>query len=519
MLELAPEGFEERERGHELELAAYTDGLGGSRIARAFGAAQEDDVPEDWDERWRTFHRPARVRPVLDRPAVGAAAADDAVAIVIDPGLAPSARARTRRRGSASSCWPSCALGSLLDVGLRLRRARDRRGEARLRAGARRRRRPVCDRDGPVERGSERRRHRRLAARCHARRPARRPTSRSRTSRWRLVESLAARVDARELIVVRLPRSRLAATRVVRRTSSAERSTDGPRTARHAACRGCIRSRRGDVHRPLSRLQGVARRRAGRARAAARATVTMRSTAGQTSRWSTPAASRTKPSRKSRKAAARAARTHSRVYVTGCGANLAGDAFAGLPPNVVVVARTSEETPAVVAGDVGALGCVQADARLDRVRAFVKIQDGCSFSCNFCVIPLVRGGTRSRSADAVLGEIRRRVAQGHREVVLTGINLGCYRDREAGYDLARLVREAGADARPGAPAPLVDRGQPRRRALDRALRETPNGRAPSARAAPVGRRRRAPGDGAALHGRRRICAGSSASPTSTSRPM
>ena len=34
--------------------------------------------------------------------------------------------------------------------------------------------------------------------------------------------------------------------------------------------------------------------------------------------------------------------------------------------------------------------------------------------------------------------------QGHKEVVLTGINLGCYRDREAGYDLARLVREAGA---------------------------------------------------------------------------
>jgi threonylcarbamoyladenosine tRNA methylthiotransferase MtaB len=147
--------------------------------------------------------------------------------------------------------------------------------------------------------------------------------------------------------------------------------------------------------------------------------------------------------RKSRKAAARAARTHSRVYVTGCGANLA-DAFTGLPENVTVVARSSEETPAVVAGDVGAIGCVQADARLDRVRAFVKVQDGCSFSCNFCVVPLVRGASRSRSADAVLAEVRRRVDQGHREVVLTGINLGCYRDRAAGYKLARLVREAGA---------------------------------------------------------------------------
>jgi threonylcarbamoyladenosine tRNA methylthiotransferase MtaB len=148
--------------------------------------------------------------------------------------------------------------------------------------------------------------------------------------------------------------------------------------------------------------------------------------------------------RKSRQAATRAARTHRRVYLTGCAASLGGDALAGLPANVTVVARPSEETPAFVAGDVGAIGCVQADSRLDRIRAFVKIQDGCSFSCNFCVIPLVRGASRSRRADAVLAEVRRRVAQGHREIVLTGINLGCYRDRESGYKLPRLVREVGA---------------------------------------------------------------------------
>ncbi len=147
---------------------------------------------------------------------------------------------------------------------------------------------------------------------------------------------------------------------------------------------------------------------------------------------------------KSRKAAARAARTHDRVYVTGCGANLAQTAFAKLPPNVVVVPKRAEETATFVAGDVGAIGCIQADARLDRVRAFVKIQDGCSFSCGFCVIPLVRGASRSRSSEAVLAEIRRRVEQGHREIVLTGINLGCFRDRVSGFDLPRLVRAAGA---------------------------------------------------------------------------
>src|SRR5690349_6265347 len=62
--------------------------------------------------------------------------------------------------------------------------------------------------------------------------------------------------------------------------------------------------------------------------------------------------------RKSRQAARRAARAHRRVYVTGCAANLE-HAFDGMPANVTVVARRSEETPEFVAGDVGAIGCVQ----------------------------------------------------------------------------------------------------------------------------------------------------------------
>ena len=168
-----------------------------------------------------------------------------------------------------------------------------------------------------------------------------------------------------------------------------------------------------------------------------------------------------------------------RVYVTGCAANLAGDAFASLPAERHRRRAAREETAAFVAGDVGAIGCVQADARLDRVRAFVKIQDGCSFSCNFCVIPLVRGASRSRRADAVLTEVRRRVEQGHREIVLTGINLGCFRDRDAGYDLPRLVREAGA-------MPGLDRLRLSSieinhvsDALVAALRETPTPRATS----------------------------------------
>ena len=167
---------------------------------------------------------------------------------------------------------------------------------------------------------------------------------------------------------------------------------------------------------------------------------------------------------------------------------------------MTVVARPSEEAPAAVAGDVGAIGCVQADARLERTRAFVKIQDGCSFSCAFCVIPLVRGATRSRAAGAVLAEIERRVAQGHREIVLTGVNLGCFRDREAGYALPRLVREAGAI--PGVERlrlSSIEVNHLGRRSRRGAARDADRV-APSPRPAPVGRRRRAPRDATTLLG-------------------
>jgi threonylcarbamoyladenosine tRNA methylthiotransferase MtaB len=145
---------------------------------------------------------------------------------------------------------------------------------------------------------------------------------------------------------------------------------------------------------------------------------------------------------KSRQAVSRAARSHRTVYVTGCAANLSGGALAGLPDNVVVVPGRSEDVADAVARDVGAIGCVNASMASTGC-AFREIQDGCSF-CAFCVIPLVRGATRSRRADAVLREVARRAQQGHREIVLTGVNLGCFRDGETGFTLPRLIRETGA---------------------------------------------------------------------------
>jgi threonylcarbamoyladenosine tRNA methylthiotransferase MtaB len=66
------------------------------------------------------------------------------------------------------------------------------------------------------------------------------------------------------------------------------------------------------------------------------------------------------------------------------------------------------------------------EREIDRTRVFVKIQDGCSFHCTYCIIPRARGPERSVPADTVLAEVRRAQAAGHREVVLTGINAGTY---------------------------------------------------------------------------------------------
>ena len=148
---------------------------------------------------------------------------------------------------------------------------------------------------------------------------------------------------------------------------------------------------------------------------------------------------------KSRQAASRAARSHGRVYVTGCGGAALGDGFRRAPRRTSSSSRArsrrrsrpSQATSARSAASRRTLGST-GSAPSSRSRTAAPSRAA------FCVIPRVRGATRSRSAAAVLAEIRRRVAQGHREVVLTGVNLGCFRDRAAGYTLARLIREAGA---------------------------------------------------------------------------
>lgn len=71
-------------------------------------------------------------------------------------------------------------------------------------------------------------------------------------------------------------------------------------------------------------------------------------------------------------------------------------------------------------------------------RALVKVQDGCSFRCAYCIVPDARGEPRSRPAAEIVREAEALAAQGYREIVLTGANLGCYADGNGG--LVALLR-------------------------------------------------------------------------------
>ncbi len=82
-----------------------------------------------------------------------------------------------------------------------------------------------------------------------------------------------------------------------------------------------------------------------------------------------------------------------------------------------------------------------ASATHDRTRPILKIQDGCNNRCAYCVIPLVRGGSRSLPPDAVVEQVRGLVAAGAQEIVLSGINLGSYgRDLAPRAALVAVVR-------------------------------------------------------------------------------
>ncbi len=78
-----------------------------------------------------------------------------------------------------------------------------------------------------------------------------------------------------------------------------------------------------------------------------------------------------------------------------------------------------------------------------RTRAFIKVQDGCNDFCSYCIVPLVRGREKSLPVDQVVAEVRHRIANGYKEVVLTGTEIGSYSDN--GVNLKELLEHILAE--------------------------------------------------------------------------
>lgn len=142
---------------------------------------------------------------------------------------------------------------------------------------------------------------------------------------------------------------------------------------------------------------------------------------------------------------------NARILVTGCYAQRAPEEIAQIPGVSVVVGNSHKHQVAEIAGagsgfvSLAALGSgvgeivvgdifahtelmaapvFEADTASEKTRPNLKVQDGCNNRCSFCIIPYVRGKSRSLKLDEVLREARALVALGYKEIVLSGINLG-----------------------------------------------------------------------------------------------
>ena len=115
MLELFPEGFEEVDGFDGVELVAYTDGAGQERFAAVFGAVAGRDIASDWHDRWRLFHRGARVGPLWVGPP-WEDAPPDLIPVVVDPGRAFGTGAHPTTR-LCLELLAELPRGSLVDVG------------------------------------------------------------------------------------------------------------------------------------------------------------------------------------------------------------------------------------------------------------------------------------------------------------------------------------------------------------------------------------------------------------------
>ena len=140
-----------------------------------------------------------------------------------------------------------------------------------------------------------------------------------------------------------------------------------------------------------------------------------------------------------------------KIYVCGCSSELHTESFAERE-NVIAVIGTEAKDKLVdlIMGDVDFLNKQDICDKLyndnykidgERIRSYLKIQDGCNNFCSYCIIPYLRGRERSREIESIIEEYSR-ISKVSKEVVLVGINLSHYgSEKNSGEDLTRVIEE------------------------------------------------------------------------------
>lgn len=126
------------------------------------------------------------------------------------------------------------------------------------------------------------------------------------------------------------------------------------------------------------------------------------------------------------------------IVVTGCYAQLKSDEVANLPSVAIVAGNDrkgelanyikqwleTHQPATIVTPHKDIRTFTPSCSRGDRTRYFLKVQDGCDYFCSYCTIPMARGRSRSGSIDQLVNQAAQAAAEGGKEIVITGVNIG-----------------------------------------------------------------------------------------------